>query len=138
MKRENKIKSTVNDLDRKDDVIQHVQHMAVQGRLEVTSTDHVDLVYKVDYLVQSSLLSSLVLTLIQSSLLQNILNTNNFYFILFYFSDFILFYFYFWTMKRHVTLQSHDMSHEVTSQAQNIVEGFQKMISEYIDAIWWP
>ena len=29
--------------------------------------DHVDLVYKIDYLVQSSLLSSLVLTLIQDS-----------------------------------------------------------------------
>ena len=29
--------------------------------------DHVDLVYKVDYLIQSSLLSSLMLTLIQGS-----------------------------------------------------------------------
>ena len=41
--------------------------MAVWGRLEVASTDHVDLVYKVDYPVQSSLLSFLVLTLIQDS-----------------------------------------------------------------------
>jgi len=36
--------------------------MAIQSRIEVASTDHVDLVYKIDYLVQSSLLSSLVLT----------------------------------------------------------------------------
>ena len=35
--------------------------MAVQGRLEVVSMDHVVLVYKVDYCVQSSLSSSLVL-----------------------------------------------------------------------------
>jgi len=35
--------------------------MAVQGRLEVASMDHVDLVYKVDYLIQSSLSSSLML-----------------------------------------------------------------------------
>ena len=41
--------------------------MAVQGRLEVVSMDHEVLVYKIDYPVQSSLLSSLVLTLIQDS-----------------------------------------------------------------------
>jgi len=47
---------------------------------------------------------------------------NNFYFLFLLFSDFIgiLFSFsfsflFFWTMKRHVTLQSHDMSHDVTS-----------------------
>ena len=45
---------------------------------------------------------------------------NNFYFLFLFllFSDFIeiLFSFsFFWTMKRHVTLQSHDMSHDVTS-----------------------
>jgi len=37
------------------------------SRLEVVSTDHKVLVYKVDYSVQSSLSSSLVLTLIQGS-----------------------------------------------------------------------
>jgi len=53
-------------------------------------------------------------------MLWDALNTNNFYFILFYFSDFILilfffsFSFFFWTMKRHVTLQSHERSHDVT------------------------
>jgi len=36
--------------------------MAVQGRLEVVSMDHEVLVYKIDYLIQSSLLSSLMLT----------------------------------------------------------------------------
>ena len=34
--------------------------MAVEGRIEAASTNHVDLIYKVDYLVQNSLLSSLV------------------------------------------------------------------------------
>ena len=49
------------------------------------------------------------------------LNTNNFIFLFFYISDFILiffscfFLFFFWMMKRHVTLQSHDMSHDVMS-----------------------
>jgi len=28
---------------------------------------------------------------------------------------FILFYFFLWTMKRYMILQSHDMSHDVTS-----------------------
>jgi len=41
--------------------------MAVEGRLEVVSMDHEVLVYKVDNPVQSSLSSSLVLTLIQGS-----------------------------------------------------------------------
>jgi len=41
--------------------------MAVQGRLEVVSMDHEVLVYKIDYPVQSSLSSSLMLTLIQDS-----------------------------------------------------------------------
>ena len=36
-------------------------YMAVQGRVEIASTDHESKVYKVDYLVQSSLSSSLVL-----------------------------------------------------------------------------
>ena len=36
--------------------------MAVQDRLEVVRTDYEVLVYRVDYPVQSSLLSSLVLT----------------------------------------------------------------------------
>ena len=36
--------------------------MAVWGRLKVVSTGHEVLVYKVDYSVQSSLLSSLALT----------------------------------------------------------------------------
>jgi len=45
---------------------------------------------------------------------------NNFYFLFLLFSDFIgiLFSFcflFFWTMKRHVTSQSHDVSHDVTS-----------------------
>ena len=44
---------------------------------------------------------------------------NNFYFLFLLFSDLIgilfSFFFFFWTMKRHVTLQSHDMSHDVTS-----------------------
>ena len=31
------------------------------------------------------------------------------------FSDFIGIFVFFWMMKRHVTLQSHDMSHDVTS-----------------------
>jgi len=35
--------------------------MAVEGRLEVVSIDYEVLVYKVDYPVQSSLLSSLVI-----------------------------------------------------------------------------
>ena len=44
-----------------------------------------------------------------------------FMFLFFYFPDFIFtlffffFLFFFWTMKRHVTLQSHDKSHDVTS-----------------------
>jgi len=41
--------------------------MAVQDRLEVVSTDYEVLVYKVDYSIQSSLSSFLVLTLIQGS-----------------------------------------------------------------------
>ena len=44
---------------------------------------------------------------------------NNFYFLFPLFSDFIgilfSFFFFFWTMKRHVTSQSHDRSHDVTS-----------------------
>ena len=53
--------------------------------------------------------------------LWNTLDTNNFFFLLFNFSDFILilcsfsFLIFFWMTKRHVTLQSHDMSHDVTS-----------------------
>jgi len=39
--------------------------MAIYDRLEVVSTDHGVLVYKVDNHIQSSLLSSLMLTLIQ-------------------------------------------------------------------------
>ena len=35
-------------------------HMAVQGRVEIASMDHEFKVYKIDYLVQSSLSSSLV------------------------------------------------------------------------------
>ena len=51
-------------------------------------------------------------------MLWDTLDMNNFYFILF--SDFIgilfsFFCFFFWTMKRHMTLQSHDMSHNVMS-----------------------
>ena len=47
-------------------------------------------------------------------------NMNNFYFLFLLFSDFIgiLFSFsflFFWTMKRYVTSQSHDMSHDVMS-----------------------
>ena len=45
-------------------------------------------------------------------------NMNYFYFPFLLFSDFIgiLFSFsFFWTMKRHVTSQSHDVSHDVTS-----------------------
>ena len=42
------------------------------------------------------------------------LNMNNFYFLFLLFSDFIGIFFsfsflFFWTMKRHVTLQSHDV-----------------------------
>ena len=36
--------------------------MAVEGKVEVASIDHADLVYKVDYLVQNSLSSFLVST----------------------------------------------------------------------------
>ena len=47
-------------------------------------------------------------------MLWNALDTNNFHFILFYFPNFIwiLFFFsflFFWTMKRHMILQLHDM-----------------------------
>ena len=45
-------------------------------------------------------------------------NMNNFYFPFLLFSDFIGFcflFFLFWTMKRHVTSQSHDVSHDMTS-----------------------
>ena len=35
--------------------------MAVYGRVEVASTDQMDSVYKIDYFIQSSLLSSFVL-----------------------------------------------------------------------------
>jgi len=51
-------------------------------------------------------------------MLWNVVDTNNFSFLLFNFSDFILIFFsflFFLTMKRHMTLQSHDMSHDVTS-----------------------
>ena len=53
-------------------------------------------------------------------MLWNALDMNNFYFLFLLFSDFIgiLFFFlflFFWTMKRHVTLQSDDMSHDVMS-----------------------
>jgi len=41
--------------------------MAIYGRLEVVSTDHGVLVYKVDNPVPSPLLSSLMLILIQGS-----------------------------------------------------------------------
>ena len=45
--------------------MQHILTLRLTyGSLEVASMDHVDLVYKVDYLVQSFLSSSLVLTLI--------------------------------------------------------------------------
>jgi len=37
-------------------------HMAVQDRIEIASMDHESKVYKIDYLVQSSLSSFLVLT----------------------------------------------------------------------------
>ena len=61
----------------------------------------------------------IVLPLFRISVLWNALDTNNLYFPSFYLSDFILilffFSFFFWTMKRHVTLQSHDRSHDVTS-----------------------
>ena len=49
------------------------------------------------------------------SVLWNTLDTDNFSFLLFNFFDFILisfsflFLIFFWTMKRHVTLQSHDI-----------------------------
>ena len=46
-------------------------------------------------------------------------NTNNFYFsfLLFFwfYIDFIFIFILFWTMKRHVTPQSHDKSHDVMS-----------------------
>ena len=77
--------------------------MAVQGRLEVAGTDHVGLIYKVDYLVQSSPLSSLVLTNIRFYLLTyshvKIIDSElyfifSFHFSLFYFSfSFLIFYF---------------------------------------------
>jgi len=53
--------------------------------------------------------------------LWNTLDTDNFPFLLFNFLDFILillsflFLIFFWMMKRHVILQSHDISHDVTS-----------------------
>jgi len=53
--------------------------------------------------------------------LWNALDTNNFSFLLFNFSEFIfillsfLFFILFWITKRYVTLQSHDISHDVTS-----------------------
>jgi len=56
-----------------------------------------------------------------TKLLWNALDTDNFFFLLFNFSDFILilcsfpFLIFFWTTKRHVTLQSHDRSHNVIS-----------------------
>jgi len=58
--------------------------------------------------------------MLRSLMLWDALDTNNFYFILFYFSDFIwilLFssFLFFWMMKRYVTQKSHDMSHDVTS-----------------------
>jgi len=56
-----------------------------------------------------------------SLVLWDTLDMDNFYFIFLLFSDFIgilflfLFSFLFWTMKRHMTLQSHNMSHDVIS-----------------------
>ena len=51
-------------------------------------------------------------------LLWDTLDMNNFYFlfsfIFWLYRDFV-FFFFFWTMKRHVTLQSHDMLHNVMS-----------------------
>ena len=44
----------------RDDIIPHVISMIIQGRLEIARTDHQVVVYKVDSLVQSSLLSSLI------------------------------------------------------------------------------
>ena len=49
-----------------------------------------------------------------------------FYFILFYFltlQEFCFLFLFFWTIKRHMILQSHYMSHDVISQAQKVVEG---------------
>ena len=46
----------------KNNVIQCVIHMVIQGRLEIACMDHQVFVYKVDNPVQSSLSSSLVLT----------------------------------------------------------------------------
>jgi len=46
-------------------------------------------------------------------LLWDALDMNNFYFLFLLFSDFIGFSFlflFFWTMKRHVTSQSHDVT----------------------------
>ena len=55
-------------------------------------------------------------------LLWDALDRNHFYFLFLLFSDFIgiLFFFFFsflffWMIKRHVTSQSHDVSHDVTS-----------------------
>ena len=49
-------------------------------------------------------------------ILWNALDTNTFLFLLSIFLDFIfLFFFFLVMMKRHVTSQSHDMSHNVTS-----------------------
>ena len=56
-----------------------------------------------------------------SSLLWDAWDMNNFYFLFLLFSDFIrilfsfCFLFFFLTMKRHLTSQSHDVSHDVTS-----------------------
>ena len=52
-----------------------------------------------------------------TSVLWNAKTLTIFIFLFFYFSDFIsiFFFFYFWTMKRYMTLQSHDMSHDVMS-----------------------
>ena len=54
-------------------------HMAIQGRVEIASMDHESKVYKVDYLVQSSLSSSLVLpnTRLPLNLILKILSYNN-------------------------------------------------------------
>ena len=51
------------------------------------------------------------------------LNTNNFYFILFFLTDFLFLLFFFQIIKRHMTPQSHNRSHGMTSQARNMVEG---------------
>ena len=60
-------------------------------------------------------------TALKYLMLWDALDMDNFYFLFLLFSDFIeilfvfSFLFFLVTMKKHVTLQSHDMSHDVTS-----------------------